>query len=353
MKEQKQVKHIIIGAGLSGLTTAYQLHKSGEEDFLVLESRDRIGGRIYTSSGIDLGATWFQSHHTHLSQLLKELEVEPFPQYQKGNNILVYSTMAPAHQFESDPNSEAANRITGGSKALIDRLAKDYSDRIVLNTRILSVQEDREEVLVSCEDATYKAASVVMALPPKLAALIEYQPSLPDEAMQAMRETHTWMSNAIKVGITYQQPFWREKGLSGTILGQVGPVVELYDHSNAEESSYSLMGFVNEALRDRSPEDRKEMILSYVAKNLGSQALDYLGYQEKDWSVDANTSDLQLKSIYMSPRYGHRAFSKSYLKGMLLFSGAETSPVHGGYMDGAVYSGIQAAAFLLQTEKKK
>ena len=47
-------KYIIVGAGLSGLTSAYMLHKLGETDFIVLESRDRIGGRIHTQHGICL-----------------------------------------------------------------------------------------------------------------------------------------------------------------------------------------------------------------------------------------------------------------------------------------------------------
>ncbi|MEO0901575.1 MAG: FAD-dependent oxidoreductase, partial [Bacteroidota bacterium] len=64
-------KYIIVGAGLSGLTTAYHLMKNGEEDFIILEARDRVGGRIFTKEGVDLGATWFQDHHTYLSTFLE------------------------------------------------------------------------------------------------------------------------------------------------------------------------------------------------------------------------------------------------------------------------------------------
>jgi len=46
---------IIIGAGVSGLTIATGL----SNDFLVLEARDRIGGRVYTNDqGMDMGAAW-------------------------------------------------------------------------------------------------------------------------------------------------------------------------------------------------------------------------------------------------------------------------------------------------------
>jgi len=42
----KKPKVIIIGAGFSGLIAAYYLHKTNIE-FILLESRDRIGGRLF------------------------------------------------------------------------------------------------------------------------------------------------------------------------------------------------------------------------------------------------------------------------------------------------------------------
>ncbi|MGW6391624.1 flavin monoamine oxidase family protein [Streptomyces sp. NPDC055103] len=53
---------IVIGAGISGLAAARHLVDQGE-DVLVLEARDRIGGRIWTSDDwdgapVDLGASW-------------------------------------------------------------------------------------------------------------------------------------------------------------------------------------------------------------------------------------------------------------------------------------------------------
>ncbi|TQK52865.1 monoamine oxidase [Streptomyces sp. SLBN-118] len=53
---------IVVGAGISGLAAARHLADQGE-DVLVLEARDRIGGRIWTSDDwdgapVDLGASW-------------------------------------------------------------------------------------------------------------------------------------------------------------------------------------------------------------------------------------------------------------------------------------------------------
>lgn len=43
-KETKNIKTLIIGGGVSGLTTAYFLKKNGYEQFLLLELNDRVGG---------------------------------------------------------------------------------------------------------------------------------------------------------------------------------------------------------------------------------------------------------------------------------------------------------------------
>lgn len=341
-------KYIIIGAGLSGLTTAYQLAKQGEHDIVILEGRDRIGGRIHTSNGIDLGATWFQNHHAHLSELMNDLGMEKFDQYTSGKSILVYNSMAPAHHFESDPNAPSAHRISGGSISLIEALAKPIANKIRLNTSVVKIDEGTQSITIQTTNGVFVSDKVVIALPPQLVTRINFEPPLAKNIISALENTHTWMSNAIKVGLTFKHPFWRDKGFSGTVIGQIGPTIELYDHSNSDDTSYGLMGFVNEGLRDESAEDRKERILSYLETHLGAPIRNYTTYQEKDWSIDDYTSCEKLKSVYISPRYGNPLYKEFYMNHKLLFSGAETSPVHGGYMDGAVYSGLNAASRLLE-----
>lgn len=56
---------VVIGAGLAGLACARELHDAGRE-VVVLEARDRLGGRAWTDTSlglpVDLGASWIHGH---------------------------------------------------------------------------------------------------------------------------------------------------------------------------------------------------------------------------------------------------------------------------------------------------
>ncbi len=57
-------KITIIGAGVSGLYLAYLLED--KFDIIILEARKRIGGRIYSIEGNDMGPSWIWSHQKNV-----------------------------------------------------------------------------------------------------------------------------------------------------------------------------------------------------------------------------------------------------------------------------------------------
>jgi hypothetical protein len=74
---------VIVGAGITGLYTAYKLIKSTKRNpnILVIERNNRIGGRVYTykhESGLsyDVGAGRIGKKHKYVMKLIKELKLE-------------------------------------------------------------------------------------------------------------------------------------------------------------------------------------------------------------------------------------------------------------------------------------
>ena len=80
---------VIIGAGLSGLYAAYLLEKQGIQDYVVLEARSRLGGRLLAEAAgdarFDLGATWYWPEmQPKLDEVVRELGLQTFHQHESG-----------------------------------------------------------------------------------------------------------------------------------------------------------------------------------------------------------------------------------------------------------------------------
>lgn len=104
---------IVIGAGLSGLYSAYLLQNSGKK-VLILEARSRVGGRTFTENGIDLGGQWVGSSQKRVIKLLEKFNLQIYPQYQEGKSISHLDqdiTYYSSNISESDSNDNLQNTI--------------------------------------------------------------------------------------------------------------------------------------------------------------------------------------------------------------------------------------------------
>jgi monoamine oxidase len=82
---------VVVGAGFAGLTAARRLRALGH-DVTVLEGRDRVGGRSYTTTiagiPVDLGATFVGPTQTEVNALARELGCPTVRTYGRGKNLI-------------------------------------------------------------------------------------------------------------------------------------------------------------------------------------------------------------------------------------------------------------------------
>ncbi len=93
MAERIEADACVVGAGYAGLTAARRLVQGGQS-VVVLEARDRVGGRIWTQhlsdgSPVDRGGAWLAPYHDAIFALAAEVGVSTYKTWVKGAHLLV------------------------------------------------------------------------------------------------------------------------------------------------------------------------------------------------------------------------------------------------------------------------
>jgi monoamine oxidase len=160
----ERVDVVVVGAGLSGLCAARKLRAQGAS-VLVVEARDRVGGRTLTreigQGRFDLGGQWIGPHQKRVHQLVDELGLSTAPTYTAGKKVLEVegklSTYKRSIASMSVPNliqltgalsyvnrvrkrvSPSSPMVAEGAEALDGETLETWRSRIVKSPKITGV----------------------------------------------------------------------------------------------------------------------------------------------------------------------------------------------------------------------
>ncbi|MEJ2500180.1 MAG: FAD-dependent oxidoreductase [Campylobacterales bacterium] len=332
-------KLIIVGAGLNGLLLAYLLQS--RYDITLLEARPRIGGRILTieqgGERFDLGPTWVWPHQHYILNLVDALGLKRFRHYDRG----AFAYDAPdGVQYFCTPQNAPSYRLEGGAAALTDALRQRLETaELHLETPVDSIVSDGEGVTLYSGPRHLSAARCIVTLPPRLSAdTLRFEPPLSSAVRARMLAVPTWMGFSAKCIVSYAEPFWRDKGLSGFASSHLGPLSEVHDAST--QTKGALFGFYHAASADDAQPDK---VVEQLARLFGPEAYNYEIFRYHNWRTDPYTSTpADREPLRDHPRYGMDIPWSSRVH----FCGTETSRSEGGYLEGAVVAAMRLAQSL-------
>ena len=346
-----QTDIFIAGAGLSGLALATAL-KQANTPFLLADSRDRVGGRILSLDSshdnqvvtvADMGPSWIWPGQPRIAALLKRLGIEVFEQYSSG--LLVYEDESGQIRRDLDYSTMAGSlRVKDGLGRLTRELAAQLPDESIhLSHRVTCLRRQQQGYEIDLEHAdgklTVQANKVIFAIPPRvIAAEIDFAPALPEQVMQDLTATPTWMAGHAKFFALYERPFWREAGLSGDGISRRGPLMEIHDASAAGSDYGALFGFVG--IPANSPARARTRLIDDATKQLermfGPALANPLDAIVKDWAEDTATATPADNATISHPQYGMPSSIAALADQGLLFASTEMASQFGGFIEGAL-----------------
>lgn len=171
-------------------------------DYVILEARDRTGGRVLsrlelagTSAGIhvDMGAAWFWPDiQPDFAHLIERLNLPVIAHGRPGDMLYERRLDSPPERYPAWESSPASFRLKGGVQALMAALKSQIpAEKIKTDHQVVAVSRAGKEVKVhtwseGSKKALFPGEHVFLALPPALAAKIDFIPAMPEQVLSNM-----------------------------------------------------------------------------------------------------------------------------------------------------------------------
>lgn len=347
----------IIGGGLSGLYAAHLLEQEGIRDWVLLEGRQSLGGRILSLPAaepansldrFDLGPAWFwPDYQPQLGLVIDRLGLTRFSQFDAGGTMVERNSQEPPQRVNDFASSPHSMRLAGGIGVLIDKLSSGLDPmRIHLQHKVRALRCTGRRVELDVEQlpkgdmGTWHVDHVLVAMPPRLfIQTFDCDPPLPPPLQGQWARTPTWMAPHAKFIAVYDRPFWRDEGLSGHARSACGPMVEIHDAS-VPGGSAALFGFVGVPARLRrtlSADALRATCLAQLVRLFGDPAAAPKAQLFKDWACDPFTATLDDLSSGGQHALAPDAFpDRGLWQGRITGVGSEWSPQYPGYLAGCL-----------------
>jgi len=251
-----------------------------------------------------------------------------------------------ANLFE--PDLCLRSRVVGGSQLIPLRLAERLGDRVVLDAPVRTLRWTVGGVEAEAGSRAVSARTAIVAVPPNVAGMIRFEPSLPAWRMrlhQAMTQ-----GDVIKVLAVYDEPFWRAEGLSGEGFAPYQLVREVYDNTPPAGRPGVLCTFLAgekaQAAERLDAGERHRLLLEGLARFFGPRALDAVEVIERDWSQEEWTRGAYAATFGIGGLSRHGPDLNRPV-GPVHWACTDLAGVGHMHMEGAIRSGRAAARAVL------
>jgi monoamine oxidase len=259
------------------------------------------------------------------------------------------SLLAIVDQFaeEGPPGGVRMFRVQGGNDRIAEKLARPLGRKLRLQTILRTVSHTPSGVAASVESPSglseLRANYLVCTLPARTMRDVRFDPPMPDLQREAI---HTLKYGSVtKTSLQFKEVTWRKRGRPrafGTDLS-IGAV---WDGNEEQRGSHGILTLM---AGGRASAETRAMLESGGPARVIEQ-MDWLDLQKANlvrWDSVSWENDVWSRGGYAYFDHRYNPEIREWLArpfGRVFFAGEHTSLKWQGYMNGAVETGLRAAA---------